>query len=66
MIWYSLTRLKIYKNVDRTWLAYKYLFDTRWAVERSIFIKNVSVKNSDAEPISDKFQLEMNKLLDFH
>ena len=36
------------------------------ALDCSIFIKNVSVKNSDAEPISDKFQLEMNKLLDFH
>ena len=30
------------------------------------FYQNVSVKNSEAEPISDKFQLEMNKLLDLH
>ena len=29
-------------------------------------MQSVSVKNSEAEPISDKFQLEMNKLLDLH
>jgi len=35
----------------------------------SIFFQNqicVFVKNSEDEPISEKFQLEMNKLLDLH